>query len=116
MKVSGTIDNYNIDSINLFTISGQDKLISVNEKIRKAINKRGGDTVTVTLYLLSTKEHITEKDILATFKESGVLDAFKQLTADEQKEIIRKIAAATTEEKQINLMLTYIDQLAKSHD
>ena len=28
----------------------QDKLISINDKIRKAINKSGGDMVTVTLY------------------------------------------------------------------
>ena len=51
LKVSGTIDEYKIDSINLFTITEQDKLISVNEKIRKAINKTGGDTVIVTFYL-----------------------------------------------------------------
>ena len=35
LKVSSTIDNYKIDSINLFTITGQDKLISINDKIRK---------------------------------------------------------------------------------
>ena len=58
LKVSGTIDNYTIDSINLFTIGGQDKLISINDKIRKAISKSGGDTVTVTLYLLTSKEPI----------------------------------------------------------
>lgn len=56
LKVSGTIDNYKIDRINLFTITGQDKLISVNEKIRKKINKSGGDRVTVTLYLLTSLE------------------------------------------------------------
>lgn len=56
LKVSGTIDNYKIDRINLFTITGQDKLISVNEKIRKEINKSGGDRVTVILYLLTSLE------------------------------------------------------------
>ena len=30
LKVSGFIDNYKIESINLFTITGQDKLISLN--------------------------------------------------------------------------------------
>ena len=35
LKVSGTIDNYNIERINLFTITGQDKLISINNNIRK---------------------------------------------------------------------------------
>lgn len=59
LKVSGTIDNYKIERINLFTITGQDKLISINNNIRKSINKRGGDTVTVTLYLLTSKEKIT---------------------------------------------------------
>ena len=54
LKVTGFIDDYKIESINLFTITGQDKLISVNEKIRKAINKIGGDTVKVTLQLLTT--------------------------------------------------------------
>ena len=35
LKAAGTIDNYPLEKINLFTISGQDKLISINEKIRK---------------------------------------------------------------------------------
>lgn len=111
LKVSGTIDNYKIESINLFTITGQDKLISINGKIRKAINKSGGDTVRVTLYLLNSTEIITGKDILETFKESGVLKAFSKLSDDEQKEIIEKIISAKSEEKQIKMILKYIDQL-----
>ena len=116
LKVSGTIDNYKIDSINLFTITGQDKLISINDKIRKAINKSGGDKVTVTLYLLTSKEQITEKEILETFKDSEVLQAFKKLPDEEQKEIIGKIASTKSEEKQIKMILKFIDQLSKSND
>lgn len=116
LKVSGTIDNYKIDSINLFTITGQDKLISINDKIRKAINKNGGDKVTVTLYLLTLKERITEKEILETFKESGILNAFKKLTDEEQSEIIEKIISTKSEDKQIKIILKYIDQLNKSND
>ncbi|OYZ54855.1 MAG: hypothetical protein B7Y11_04145, partial [Sphingobacteriia bacterium 24-36-13] len=56
MKVAGTIDNYTIESLNLAKLGDQDKLISINSEIRKAINKTGGDTVTVTLYLLTSKE------------------------------------------------------------
>ena len=73
MKVAGTIDNYKIESINLAKLGDEDKLISINDKIRKAINKSGGDTVKVTLYLLTSKQQITEKEILDTFKDSGVL-------------------------------------------
>ena len=116
LKVSGTIDNYKIDSINLFTITGQDKLISINNKIRRAINKNGGDTVTVTLCLLPSKEQITENDILETFKEAEVLNVFKKLSVDKKNEIIGKITSLQSEEKQIKMILKFIDQLSKNND
>ena len=116
MKVAGTIDNYKIESINLAKLGDQDKLISINDKIRKAINKSGGDKVTVTLYLLTSKEQITEKEILETFKDAGVLKTFKKLTNEEQMEIIGKIASTKSEEKQIKVILKFIDQLSKSND
>ena len=113
MKVSGTIDNYTIESINLAKLGDEDKLISINANIRKAINKSGGDTVNVTLYLLTSKEQITEKEVLETFKDSGVLKSFKQLTEDEQNEIIGKITSLKSEDKQVKVILKYIDQLSK---
>ena len=113
MKVAGTIDNYTIESINLAKLGDQDKLISINSEIRKAINKTGGDIVTVTLYLLTSKEQITKKEILDTFKESGVLKAFKKLTEDEQSAIIEKITAQKSDEKQVKMILKYIEQLNK---
>ena len=116
LKVSGTIDNYTIDSINLFTIGGQDKLISINDKIRKAISKSGGDTVTVTLYLLTSKEPITEKEILDTFRNSGVLKSFNKLLKEDRIKIIEKISSTKSEDKQVNLILKYIDQLGDDND
>lgn len=113
MKVAGTIDNYKIESINLAKLGDQDKLISINSEIRKAINKSGGDTVTVTLYLLTSKEQITEKEIFKTFKDSGVLKAYKKLTEDEQSAIIEKITAQKSDEKQVKMILKYIEQLSK---
>ncbi len=61
MKVSGFIDEYELQNKNLFTIKGQDKYISINEKIRKAIGKTGGDIVIVTLYLSIPDENLTEE-------------------------------------------------------
>ncbi len=116
IKVAGTIDNYKIESINLAKLGDQDKLISINDKIRKAINKSGGDTVTVSLYLLTSKEQITKKEVLETFKDSGVLKAFKKLTEDEQSEIIGKITSQKSDDKQVKLILKYIDQLSKKND
>lgn len=54
-KVSGTIDDYQIKAKNLFSITGQDKMLSINEHIRKSIDKGAGDEVTVTLYLRGEK-------------------------------------------------------------
>ena len=116
MKVAGTIDNYKIESINLAKLGDEDKLISINEKIRKAINKSGRDKVRVTLYLLTSKEQITEKEILETFKEEGGLKTFKKFTDEEQKEIIGKITSTKSEDKQIKVILKYIDQLSKGND
>lgn len=51
LKVSGTIDGYPINNLNLAPRKGEDKIISINRTIRDAIGKSGGDTVRVTLYL-----------------------------------------------------------------
>jgi len=51
MKVSGTIDGYEIKNLNLAPRKNEDKIISINKKIRDTIGKTGGDMVTVTLYL-----------------------------------------------------------------
>jgi hypothetical protein len=116
MKVSGTIDNYTIDSINLAKIGEQDKLISINEKIRKSINKTGGDTVTVTLFLLTPTAQITKKEILESFKQAEVLKAFKKLSEDKRNEIIGEIMSLKSSEKQIKLIVKSIELLDKNKD
>ena len=113
IKVSGSIDNFKIEARNLAPIKNEDKMLSINAEIRKAINKKGGDTVTVTLYLLSTKVGITKAEILETFKESAVSNAFKKLKTAEKQEIINSIISQKTEEKQLKIILDHIDRLSK---
>ena len=112
IKVSGSIDTYKIEARNLAPIKGEDKMLSVNSEIRKAINKKGGDIVTVSLYLLSKKEEITEKQILETFKESGVLEAFEKLNESEKNDILESIISQKIEEKQIKIIIKHIDKLS----
>ena len=109
LKASGTIDGYKLEDKNLFTISGHDKLMSVNNKIRKAINKTGGDLVIVTLYLSAPKEQITEKQIVETFKESNVLNKFNKLADYKKNEILTNIISQKSEEKQIKAIAKQID-------
>lgn len=110
LKVSGFIDHYPLESKNLFTIKGQDKLLSINDTIRKAISKSGGDLVTVTLYLLPTKQQITEKQILDTFKDSDVLQTFYALPKEEQQDILAHILSQKSEALQIKLLVESIEQ------
>ena len=90
-------------------------MLSINGEIRKAINKKGGDTVTVTLYLLSTKEKISENDILETFEASEVLEAFNALNEFEKKEILEQIISEKNEEKQVKLIVKYIEKLSNQN-
>ncbi|MDI5889059.1 DUF1905 domain-containing protein [Flavobacterium yafengii] len=113
IKVSGSIDTYKIEARNLASIKGEDKMLSINSEIRKAINKKGGDIVTVSLYLLSKKEEITEKQILETFKESGVLEAFERLSESEKNDVLESIISQKIEEKQIKIIIKHIDKLNK---
>lgn len=115
IKVSGFIDNFKIESRNLAPITGGDKILSINAEIRNAIHKTGGDLVTVTLYLLSNKEKITESQILQTFKESNVLNAFKKLNQEEKKEILESIISQKNEEKQIKILIKHIDNLSEQN-
>ena len=112
IKVSGFIDNFKIEARNLAPIKGEDKMLSINGEIRKAINKEGGDIVTVTLYMLSNKEKITESQILETFKESNVLKAFEKLNEVEKNEILERIISQKDEEKQIKMIIKHIDKLS----
>jgi Domain of unknown function (DUF1905) len=116
IKVSGFIDNFEINRRQLAPIKGEDKMLSINGEIRKAINKKGGDIVTVSLYLLSQKEEITEKQILDTFKESGVFKAYKKLNEFEKNEILASIISQKNEEKQIKIIIKHIDKLSKQND
>lgn len=50
-KVSGTIDGYEVNNINLAPRKDSDRIISINQTIRQAIGKGANNTVMVTLYL-----------------------------------------------------------------
>jgi hypothetical protein len=113
LKASGTIDGYPVQSKNLFTIGGRDKLLAVNSTIRKAIGKTGGDTVKVTLYLDSPKEKAEEQQILDSFRDAGVLSAFDKLDREVQAEILNAILSQTDEDKQVRLILSWIEKIGR---
>lgn len=113
LKASGTIDEYLIRSKNLFTISGRDKMMAVNAEIRKTLHKTAGDRLRVTLWLDQPKDQVKEEQILISFADAGVLEQFKGLKKDLQKQILSEILAISNEQKQVKKILAWIDQMAK---
>jgi phosphopantothenate synthetase len=86
-------------------------MISINEEIRKAIGKTGGDKVTVSLYLHTHDRIDNNSEILKCFEDAGVLDSFRSMNKDEQNEIITEISSKRTEAKQIEQINHHINEL-----
>ncbi|MFD2827596.1 DUF1905 domain-containing protein [Leeuwenhoekiella polynyae] len=116
LKVSGLLDDYELKEMNLAPRKEEDKMISINEEIRDAIGKSGGDLVTVTLYLHTHDRIDTNSEILKCFDDAGVLDSFKSMNEDEQDEIITDITSKRTEVKQIEQINHYINQLLNQNN
>lgn len=61
MKVFGKIDHHIIRNLNLAPRKNENKIISINQEIRKSIKKNQGEEVICSLYLLEWFD--TEEDI-----------------------------------------------------
>jgi hypothetical protein len=111
LKVSGMIDDFELKEMNLAPRKEEDKMISINGEIRKAIGKTEGDTVTVSLYLHTNDRINKNSEIIKCFEDANVLEAFKSLTKNEQEEIIDDITSKKTEIKQIEQINHHINRL-----
>lgn len=114
IKVSGFIDDYKIESINLFSITGQDKFMAVNKTIRNFIKKDAGDFVLVSLYFVikqSEISEISEQDIYETLKDASVLDQFNGLENNKKNKIISMLVSEKSAERQTKILLQLIEQL-----
>lgn len=109
--MSGTIDGYEIKHKNLGPIKNGDKKMSINAAIRNAINKSGGDTVRVTLYLENQTVTNDSSEILACFKDAQVLLIFEQLEKTEQTAILEEIWTAATDDLKAEKIVKAIEKL-----
>lgn len=111
LKVSGTIDGYEIKNKNLGPVKNADKKMAVNAGIRKAINKHGGDTVIVTLYLENQTVNSDTSEIIECFKDAQVLRIFDRLDKVEQIAIIKEIWTAVTDDQKADKIVNAIENL-----
>ena len=111
LKVSGTIDGYEIKNKNLGPLKTSDKEMSINSEIRNAINKDGGDTVIVTLYLENQTEKNDSSEILECFNDAQVLNIFKRLDKIEQTDILNEIWTVATDHQKAEKIIKAIENL-----
>ena len=115
LKVSGTIDNFEIKNKNLGPMKNADKKMALNSEIRNSLGKGAGDLVNVTLYL-EDRIHVQTNEnemIFECFKDAEVLVIFKQLKVEEQKEIIESINSVATENQKADKIIKVIAKLEK---
>ncbi len=113
LKVSGTIDNYPIESKNLAPVKNSDKWLSLNGTIRKAIQKNAGDTVLVSLYIDTPRQTLTESQILECLADAEVLNAFNSLDSAEQQAVLGSICGESTEDLQTQKIVALIEKLGR---
>lgn len=112
MKVSGTIDGYEFKDLNLAPVTGEDKRISVNGEIRKAIGKGGGEEVLVTMYKTTDNRLTKEDDVKDCFKDADVYKKFTALREDEQEFILKDILSKHDEDSQEKKIVAQIKKLS----
>jgi hypothetical protein len=111
LKVSGTIDGYEVKNKNLGPVKNSDKKMAINSEIRNAINKNGGETVIVTLYLENQTETNDNSEILECFKDAQVLHIFERLDKIEQTQILNEISTVATDDQKAEKIIKAIENL-----
>lgn len=113
LKVSGKIDDYQIENKNLGPLKNSDKKMSLNSEIRNFIGKSDGEFVNVTLYLVNPNlEKKNENEmIFECFKDAEVLKIFEKLKIEEQNEIIENITSVATENQKVEKIVKFIAKL-----
>ncbi len=110
LKVSGTIDSYQITNINLAPMGGGRMFLPVNADIRKVIRKEEGDSVHIILYA-DIEPDTAENDFqLCLDYEPKANKFFNSLTQYEQKGLIDWINASKTTDIKIERIAKTLDQ------
>ena len=108
-RVKGTLDSHKISQVALVPMGEGTFILAVNGVMRKAIGKKAGDKVKVTLEADESKI-ILSHDMMACLKdEPAAIAAFKKLPGSHQKYFSRWVESAkttTTKTKRIVMVVT----------
>ena len=111
VRVSGSIDNYELDKCTLMPMGNGGLFLPVKAEIRKKIGKEEGDWVHVILYADNTPLETPNELQLCLEDEPKALKFFHLLSESERRYYINWIYSAKKEETKISRMAKTIDRL-----
>lgn len=113
VKVSGTVDHYEIKQFNLLPMKNGDMLLPLKAALRKAIHKKEGDTVQVILFRDSS-DVVVPDYIIASFMDSPkAYHFFMSLSESNKKYYVDWIEASKKMETKANRIIKAMEQLEK---
>jgi len=113
-RVKGTLDSHKISQVAILPMGDGDFILAVNGKMRKAIGKKAGDKVKVTLEADESKI-ILSHDMMACLKdEPAALAAFKKLPGSHQKYFSKWVESARTSNTKTKRIVMAVTALARN--
>ncbi|MGG9963992.1 DUF1905 domain-containing protein [Ferruginibacter sp. SUN106] len=113
VQVSGTIDSFEIKRYKLMPMKNGCMFFPVRAAIRKAINKKEGDTVHIILYADNSSIEIPQEFLLCLEDELAAKQFFFKLTESEQSFYIKWIYEAKQETTKTKRIAESITRLLK---
>lgn len=113
VKVSGTIDEYELTAYNLMPIKDGSLFLPIKAEIRKKTGKQEGDRVRILLYADEQKVSMaTPEDLLLCLQdEPEAYQTFMSYTEAEKKTFLDWIGQATQDEVRVQRIARTIDML-----
>lgn len=113
VRVRGTVDDYPIKQYHLAPIGNGKLFFPVKSEIRKKINKKAGDMVSICFFRDDSALEIPTELSESLELEAGAMKAFENLSESEKKQIIDKINSAKTEQTKVKHIVAIIRKLAQ---
>jgi len=115
-KVKGKLDDHAFSGINLLPAGGGDYFMAINATLRKAIRKKQGDTIIVTLEKDSTDYAVPADIMECLHDEPAALAFFESLPRGHRNYFCKWVDTAKTTSTRSNRIAIMVTALAKRMD
>ncbi len=113
VKVRGWIDNFEIKNYKLMPMGNGKLFLPVKAEIRKKIEKKEGEWISVKLYADEDPIEIPEEFLECLKTEPGAFEIYSSYTDGQKKEFIDWIYAAKTESTKVERIAETLNKLLK---